>query len=706
MKPLILSLAALFTISSSLSQAPGIQWQNAIGGNSFDIANVIELASDGGLFIGGYSNSDASIDKSEKYKGGTALYDYWIVRCDINGHILWENTIGGKREDWSSCIYPTADNGCVVGGFSTSSIGADKDEPVIGILGQSDYWVLKLDENGNIVWQNTIGTTTIDFLNDICGTPDGGYMLFGESFGGADGDKTEPNLGGYDYWLIKVDSIGNILWQNTYGGADYDYARKIIPAIGGGYYLAGISHSGISGTKLEYSRGLGDFWVIKIDAEGNELWQKTIGSLAEDELTDILETPDGKLILCGTSYGGVGGDKTMSGFGSADYWVIALSDDGSLLWQQSYGGNSVDGAAAIAITSSGELRVAGHSSSPISGNKSVASTIMSDFWILQVSSLGDIQWQQNVAGNNQDILGDMIVNGNDETVCVGYGYSSLAYDKTEPGYGGYDYWVVALADTCAAEVCNDLDDNCDGIVDNAFSDSVFVVTTGSLAFCSPGSVLFTAYYTGTSIQWNRNGNPIAGATSSNYYASKNGNYTATTISSCDSYTSAQIEVIVYANPNATITAAGPTTFCPGESVVLNVNPVAGCTYQWYKGPSTLAGATGMSYTASTSGNYKCKVTKTATGCSKTSNSINVSAICKLGNSDVDRIVVYPNPTSNSTTISTDGEPLGNIYLLNGTGMVVYQVYTNAESIEIDLTGFAAGMYWIRIDDSTVGFVKE
>ncbi|HRG29234.1 MAG TPA: T9SS type A sorting domain-containing protein [Chitinophagales bacterium] len=706
MKSIITLLIFSLLTYYSAGQAPGINWQNAIGGNATDLATVIEPAYGGGYFIGGYSNSDAAFDKSERYKGATALYDYWIVKCDAYGNILWENTIGGRREDWNSCIYPTDDNGCILGGSSASSVGADKTENSIGIFGQTDYWILKLDANGEIVWQNTIGSTTIDFMHDMCATPDGGYMLFGESYGGIDGDKTVGSYGGYDYWLIKVDATGTILWQKSYGGSAYDYARKIIPAIGGGYYLAGISYSNINGTKFENSRGMGDYWVIKIDDIGNEIWQKTIGSVAEDELTDILETQDGDLIICGTSYGAIGGDKTMVGFGNADYWILKLNNDGELIWQQAYGGSNVDGAAAIAKTSTGQIRIAGHSSSPISGNKTVASTVATDFWILQISPTGDIQWQQNVAGNNQDVLSDMIVNASDETVFVGFGYSTLGYDKTEPGYGSYDYWVVALADTCAAEVCNDFDDNCDGLIDNEFADSVFVVVTGPLEFCSPSSVQLTAYYTGTSIQWKRNGNPIVGAVNSTYYATKNGNYTATTMSDCGSATSEIITVIVNSNPNANISALGPTTFCPGESVTLNVTPIIGCSYQWYKGPSLLTGETSLTYIATTSGNYKCKVTKTATGCSKTSNTISVSATCKVEESEIVEILTFPNPATNSIFISSKEDSLGNIYLYNASGMLLLNLKVETEIVEIDVSKYASGQYWIRVGASVTGFMKE
>ena len=112
----------------------------------------------------------------------------------------------------------------------------------------------------------------------------GGYIVSGHSASGISSDKTEANLGSYDYWVIKINSSGSIIWQNTIGGMDLDYRPNIIQTEDGGYLVGGISNSGISGDKTEASFGYTDIWILKLDLDGNILWQKSLGGSLYDNL--------------------------------------------------------------------------------------------------------------------------------------------------------------------------------------------------------------------------------------------------------------------------------------------------------------------------------------------------------------------------------------------------------------------------------------
>src|SRR5688572_20099714 len=133
--------------------------------------------------------------------------------------IEWQNTIGGNSYDQLSSIQQTSDGGYIMGGFSTSTISGDKTEDIIG---WDDYWIVKSDPAGNILWQNTIGGTSSDRLYSIRQTADGGYILGGSSFSDSSGDKSENCIGDEDYWIVKTDSIGNVQWENTIGGYEVD----------------------------------------------------------------------------------------------------------------------------------------------------------------------------------------------------------------------------------------------------------------------------------------------------------------------------------------------------------------------------------------------------------------------------------------------------------------------------------------------------
>jgi hypothetical protein len=185
-----------------------------------------------------------------------------------------------------------------------------------------------------------------------------------------------------------------------------------------------------------------------------------------------------------------------------------------------------------------------------------------------------------------------------------------------------------------------IDDNCDGLVDNGVVETVNISAGGPTTFCQGGSVVLTATYSGASLQWKKNGVDIVGATSSHILQQLQEHM----LQLRQVYvvlTSTEISVVANKNPTAAITAGGPTTFCSGGSVVLTANAGGGLSYQWYKGATAIAGATSINYTATTTGNYKCRVTKTATGCFKNSNAISVSVTCKSGFIDLRIFFIEP-----------------------------------------------------------------
>ncbi len=164
-----------------------------------------------------------------------------MLKLDSNGEIEWQKTYGGNKYDYAWSIQQTSDGGYIVAG-STYTFGA----------GESDIWVLKLDSNGNVSWQRTYGGNDYDYAWSIQQTSDGGYIVTGstESFG----------AGGTDVWVLKLDGNGNVSWQKTYGGNDYDYAYSIQQTLDGGYTVAGSTRSFGSDPTSVY--------VLKLDSNG------------------------------------------------------------------------------------------------------------------------------------------------------------------------------------------------------------------------------------------------------------------------------------------------------------------------------------------------------------------------------------------------------------------------------------------------------
>ncbi|HNA56702.1 MAG TPA: FG-GAP-like repeat-containing protein, partial [Chitinophagales bacterium] len=248
----------------------------------------------------------------------------------------------------------------------------------------------------------------------------------------------------------------------------------------------------------------------------------------------------------------------------------------------------------------------------------------------------------------------------------------------------------------ATEICNGIDDNCNGNIDEGFELSITIAALGATTFCEPGTVTLSASYTGTSIQWKRNGTNIAGATSATYTANQSGTYRAETSNACGSDLSEGIVVTVNKKPTATITASGATTFCAGGSVTLNVTPVAGCSYQWYNGATAIGGATGTAYVATTAGSYKCRVTKTATGCYKNSNIIDVTVPCKESLNSELGFSVFPNPANEQLNVTVSEEIDGVVHITDLAGNIVIATEMHTGNMAIDISILPAGMYMLFI----------
>ena len=706
--PFLLSAGLLLSTLNINAQAPSVQWQNTLGSTSYEFLNTIDQTSDGGYIMGGYTDSNIGGDKSENSWGAD---DYWIVKMDNAGNIVWENTVGGGNYDKLYAVEETPDGGYIVGGQSLSGGGwGDKSE---SNKGGYDYWIVKLDEDGVVEWDRSYGGLGNDQLYNVQPTSDGGYIIAGTSDSGISGDKTENRVGNSDYWVIKTDASGNIIWQNDIGGLMFDNVYSAYETADGGYILGGTSTSGISGDKTAGNYGVVDYWIVKLNSAGTVVWDKTIGGTLNDYLYAVIPTADGGSIACGMSESGLTGNKTDNTNGLYDYWVVKLDNSGNITWQNSIGGTGNDYAFVNAIdqTSDGGYAIAGYSQSLISGDKTEANTGSWDYWILKINSTGSILWQTVLGGVSGDYANAISATTDGGFIVGGFSYSSAGGDKDEDAIGDADFWIIRLAGDCvpAEEICNDIDDDCDGIIDDNNLDIDITVYSGT-TFCQGGSVTMEAFHNGTSLQWKKNGANIPGATSALYTANKAGVYTCVTTGSCSTEESIGTTVTVNKNPKAVITAGGPTTFCAGGSVTLSVTPVAGGMYQWFQGPSAIAGETGLNYVATTSGNFKCRVTKAATGCVKMSTPIPVSVTCKEGEFVENNIQIYPNPASTVVTISTLNNNEKTIHLIDALGSVIATQITTENVLQMNIEQLPAGVYFVQIVENGIitsnNFIKQ
>lgn len=435
MKTCICLLTCILAIPAK-SQSPDILFQKNLGSTDNDWLHCIIPTKDEGFILAGNTVSNAGGNKSEDAIGSR---DAWIVKMNGRGEIQWENTIGGSGYDHLQNVRQTQDGGYIAAIISGSGVSGDKSQPSFGDM---DYWLVKLDAGGNVLWDVTIGSTQDDWLHIAVPTPDGGCLLGGWSFSGIGGLKTDATLGFCDFWVVKTDSVGNIEWQKTLGGSSYDYLRDIIVKENGHSLIAGYSASPAGPYKSEANKGDEDYWILELNEAGDVLWESVAGGSGADLLESIYQDHNGRILVAGRSYSNASFDKSEDSFGDFDYWPVMLDSTGNLIWEKTIGGDGLDMLYDIAQLRDSSYVFSGHSRSGISGNKSTLNQGDFDYWLVGMDEYGNISWQMDIGGSGADNTESICRNRYGEIIIGGYSVSPASGDKTESGWGGYDFWLV------------------------------------------------------------------------------------------------------------------------------------------------------------------------------------------------------------------------------------------------------------------------
>jgi len=374
-------------------------FQKSFGSTGMDSGRDVEICADGGYITTGVTSSY-----------GAGSYDAWVIKVNSSGEKVWTKTIGGSGDDGSHSINRTTNGNYIIGGY-TGSKG----------MGNEDMYLIKIDDNGNVIWDKTYGGFGTDVGREAIETSDGGYALIGYS-------NSSPAQY-FDVLLIRTDSDGNELWRKRYGGGAFDNGYSLKQTADGGFIILGKTYS--------YGNGDSDAFLVKTDASGNQLWYKTFGGTDEEEgqyveLTDdggYIFTADAKSNSAGdfdvmvTKTDGSGNQQWMKMFGGSekdvaktirktsddgyiiaaisrsfglpnpDYWLIKISSNGTKAWDKFYGGANHEHAYSAKQTSDGGYIVTGHASSFNIGN-------YEDVWLLKVNSSGVVSVDEKLLSNN------------------------------------------------------------------------------------------------------------------------------------------------------------------------------------------------------------------------------------------------------------------------------------------------------------------
>ena len=436
-----------------LNNKGDVVWDKIFGkSGKWDEGSHIIQTIDGGYAVSGAYNKSGA-------------FDYWIIKLDSQGNLIWDRNFGGEHDDITRSIIQTNDGGYILPGF-TYFKGA----------GGRDAWIIKLDIQGNILWDKTYGSSKDDVVNPIIKTNDGSYVLSGYT--------KSKGAGESDIWILKLDSKGNLLWNKTYGGSNFDEATSLIQTIDGGYAIAGYTAA--------KGEGGADVWIIKLDEQGNlgeitegksiftdtlimpEIltWAKTLGEIEDDRLYSLIQNDDGGYIVAGSitskdagstdalvlkldkesnivwddTYGKSDNDETIysiiktidgnymlggiteSEETGKDFWLLKIDNQGNRLWDKTYGGNDYDEARSIIQTTDGGYAAAGYTESKGAGRE--------DVWIIKVNSQGNIIWDKTYGGSKIDMVSSII-----QTTDGGY---IVAGSTASKGAGSLNFWILKL----------------------------------------------------------------------------------------------------------------------------------------------------------------------------------------------------------------------------------------------------------------------
>ncbi len=431
------------------------EWSTVLGGSAWEARNAVRQTSDGGyLVLATTASTDGNVTGMH---GGL---DLWVVKLDATGTMQWQRCLGGTGNEsihyvddsWTGILELTDDGGSLIAGTTTSTDGDVTGWHPGYSQGTelNDLWVVKLDANGSIQWQRTLGGSGHELLAQMVLTSDGGSLLVGNT-DSADGDVVGWHSGqsvtgaNDDLWVVKLSATGAMEWQRTLGGSDGEFAQGVLETPDGGFLTTARTLS-MDGDLINNTSGL-MWWVVKLEQSGTVEWTRTLGGLYGNSGLDVVLPSNGGYLLGGGLLG-PGADAPCY-HGTAqdameDAWVVKLSPSGALEWQRCLGGTGLDEygwpGGAFASTNDGGCVIAALSHS--SDGDVTDNHGNGDAWLAKVTAQGELLWQRALGGSGLDDPSSILVTSDGGFLLAGITTSSNG--DVSGQHGGSDTWLLKL----------------------------------------------------------------------------------------------------------------------------------------------------------------------------------------------------------------------------------------------------------------------
>lgn len=586
-----------------------LEWTKTFGASPFlEYGNYVIETFDGGYI---------SLGRAESFGFGSS--DFYLIKMDSVGNMLWSKTYGGPSYEEGYSMAQTADSGFVLAGY-TESFGS----------GQSDLWVIKTDTSGNIEWTKTYGGTGTEGISgfgniSIHQIYDDGFVLAGytNSFG----------AGSFDFYLLRIDSIGNLDWSKTYGGAgiDYGYGNSVGRTDDGGYIITGHTES--------FGAGMSDVYVVKADSVGTLEWSRTFGGSDVDYGYSIQQTSDFGYII--------GGATASFGNGGFDAYLLKIDVNGELMWSRAIGGSQDDYAFSVDQTADEGYILTGYTSSFGSGS--------SDVYLVKTDALGNAPCNSISAPT---LVSNPPTITNSPATIIGAGGNSMVPPTvsfsggTETNGCGSLWGTASISDATCSIVCN-----------------------GEITAIPSGGAPPYSY------QWN---DPQLQTTS--MATGLCGGFYSCTITDV---LGAQFLIYGFVTDTNAITTSTSTIGTTGTTGAATTTPTGGTppyTYQW-DDPLNQTDSTAINLSP---GIYTVIITD-SNGCEIT-DVVEVADVTGLSEFEFD-LTVLPNPFSDLIQIIYNGEDAFHIELIDAFGRVLF---VGDSQSTINTEKLSPGSYILRI----------
>lgn len=346
-------------------------WDRSIGGSSIEDAVDIKQTNDGGyILIASTQSNDGDVSGHHGLPFGSNTQDVWVVKLNNLGLIQWQKCYGGTSADLGRTIIQTSDGGYI---FASSSESINGDLNGLSCGGSMDYWIVKIDTLGTIEWQKCFGGTFYDFPIEIIQTVDGGYIVAGNS--NSTNGYITSNHGNYDFWVIKINNLGTLEWQKSFGGLYSDVVKGIVHTLDGGYIVGG----GTDGNTGDFANG-GAWRFLKLDNLGNIIWNKSLPGMLNTQFSQMKINPSNGHILV------IGSDYTYSYQYNTNIEIDRLDQNGNLILKNTFGGTAEDFGTSLDFTTDNGLIILCDARSINGDIISVDPSNYNKTWIAKISS--------------------------------------------------------------------------------------------------------------------------------------------------------------------------------------------------------------------------------------------------------------------------------------------------------------------------------